>query len=264
MARRQKLGLLVLCAAGLLPLSAQKVVSARAGLITFLPGSAFINGKPVVLKTARYQQMEDGDIFSTVRYRAEVLLAPGVVLRLAENSQLRITDTQLSDTRIQLQQGQAIVEVIHLAEDNRIQVELGETTTEFSRPGLYRFGISQNAAQASTHPIPSTLRVYGGEAMVRSNLKAADVKRGMAVSLDADLAVSRFDRKQRDGFHDWAGRRSFELFMSDPETREKQNHWQLAGAGYIENKNFGMEFRAFLRRGLPPPARPPVRTAENP
>ena len=44
----------------------------------------------------------------------------------------------------------------------------------------------------------NTLRVYGGEALVRSGLKTADAKRGMAVNLDADLAVSRFDRKQTD------------------------------------------------------------------
>jgi hypothetical protein len=53
--------------------------------------------------------------------------------------------------------------------------------------------------------------------------------------------------------------------MSDPEAREKQNHWQSAGSGYVENKNFGVVFRAFLRRRLPPssisPAIPP---AEHP
>jgi hypothetical protein len=36
--------------------------------------------------------------------------------------------------------------------------------------------------------------------------------------------------------------------MSDPEAREKQTHWQLAGSGYVENKNFGVVFRGFLRR----------------
>ena len=37
--------------------------------------------------------------------------------------------------------------------------------------------------------------------------------------------------------------------MSDPDAREKQNHWQPVGGGYVENKNFGVEFRAFMRRG---------------
>jgi len=256
----RKLGLLLFwSAATLLPLSAQKVVSAKAGLISYLQGPAFLDGQRVILKTARFPQMRDGQTLSTGRGggRAELLLSPGVVLRLAENSKLRMDDTRLSDTRVTLEQGEALIEVVQLAEGNRILVELEETSTELVRSGLYRFGISPNG---TAH---STLRVYGGEAMVRSGLKIVDAKRGMAVNLASDLAVSQFDRKQKDTFHAWAARRSFDLFMSDPDAREKQNHWQSSGAGYIENKNFGIEFRALIRRGLPPPT-PPIRPADLP
>ena len=261
MAIRRTLGLLLLCAGGaLVPLSAQKVVSARAGLLTYLQGSVCIDGKPVVLKTARFPQMKDGETLSTGpgRGRVEVLLAPGIVLRLAEDAQIRMDNTDLSDTRVTLQQGEALIEVVRLAEDNRVQVAVGETVTELTRAGLYRIGESQNA------PLRAKLRVYGGEALVRSGLKTADAKRGMAVSLDADLAVSRFERKQTDSFHAWAARRSFDLFMSDPDARNKQTHWQPVPGGYMENKNFGVEFRAFLRRGLPQPKIPPISPAEHP
>ena len=255
-----KFGLLLFCAAGAVVLNAQKVVSARAGLITYLQGPAFLDGKRVILKTARFQQMRDGEILSTARggSRAELLLAPGIVLRLAESSQLRMDGTQLSDTRVTLQQGEALIEVVQLAEGNRIQVELGETSTEFIHSGLYRFGISPNETAQNT------MRVYGGEALVRSGIKIVDVKRGMAVNLNPDLAASPFDRKQKDPLHLWAARRSFDLFMSDPDAREKQTHWQPAGSGYIENKNFGVVFRAFVRRGLPPPTTRSVPLAEHP
>ena len=143
---------MLFCAGGaLFPLSAQKVVSARAGLLTYLQGSVCIDGKPVVLKTARFPQMKDGETLSTGpgRDRVEVLLAPGIVLRLAENSQVRMDDTDLSDTRVTLQQGEALIEVVQLAEANRVQVAVGETTTEPTRPGLYRIGISQNGTAKS-------------------------------------------------------------------------------------------------------------------
>jgi hypothetical protein len=52
--------------------------------------------------------------------------------------------------------------------------------------------------------------------------------------------------------------------MSDPDAREKQTHWQVAGTGYLENKNFGVVFRAFLRRGLPLPTRATIPSAEHP
>jgi ferric-dicitrate binding protein FerR (iron transport regulator) len=259
MLRRGKLALLLFCAGGaLFPLNAQKVVSARAGLITYLQGPAFLDGKRVVLKTARFPQMSDGQTLSTGRGRAEVFLSPGVVLRLAESSQLRMDDTQLSDTRVTLQQGEALIEVVQLTEGNRIQVALEETSTELIRAGLYRIGISPNGAAQNT------LRVYGGEALVRSGLKIVDVKRGVAVNLNPDLAISPFDRKHTDLLHAWAARRSFELFMSDPDAREKQTHWQVAGTGYLENKNFGVVFRAFLRRGLPLPTRATIPSAEHP
>ena len=259
MARPRTLGLLLCCASAL---SAQKVVSARAGLITYLQGPAFVDGKRVVLKTARFPQMRNGETLATSRGRAEVLLAPGVVLRLSENSQVRMDDTRLDDTRITLQRGDALIEIVQLAEGNRLQVALADTTTELTRTGVYRFGTPQNATPQNT--TQGALRVYGGEALVRSGAKTVDVKRGTRVDLDAELTLTKFDRKQTDSLHAWAARRSFDLFMSDPQARQKQNHWQYAGGGYVENKNFGVEFRAFIRRGLPPPSRPPVPPAEHP
>jgi hypothetical protein len=228
--------LLVFCAL-LGQLSAQKVVSARAGLITFVQGFASLDNRRVAIKATRFPQMKDGEALSTVRGRAELLLAPGVILRLAENSRVRLTDTQLSDTHVEIERGDALIEVLQLPEGSRIQIHLADTVTEFTRTGLYRFGTAQK-----------TLRVYGGEASVRSGSTPALVKRGMAVSLDSGLAVEKFDRKQKDALHAWAARRSFDLFISDPEARQKQNHWQSAGAGYMENKNFGVEFRAYTRR----------------
>jgi len=169
--------------------------------------------------------------------------------------------TQLADTRVTLQRGEALIEIVQLAEGNRVQLQLAETTTEFIRSGLYRFGISQNATEQTA------LRVYGGEALVRSGLKTAVAKRGMAVDLDPNLnpglTVNKFDRKQTDLLHAWAARRSFELFMSDPDARQKQNHWQAAGGGYIENKNFGVEFRAFIRYRFSP-RDSPIPSAEHP
>jgi len=248
-----KLGLLLFCAGGVLEISAQKVVSARAGLISFVQGAAFVDGTRVILRSTRFPQMNNGEALSTSRGRAELLLAPGSVLRLAENSQLRLDETLLSDTRVTIQRGDALIEIVQLPEGNRIQVALADTTTDLTRPGLYRFGTALH-----------TLRVYGGEAQVHSGLKKAPIRRGLTVDLDTrlnpSLTVTKFDRKQTDSLHAWAARRSFELFMSDPQARRRETHWQFVG-GYAANKNYGVEFRAFLRRTLPPalpPSLPPI------
>src|SRR5262245_48552798 len=118
---------------------AQKVVSARAGLITYLQGPAFLEGRRVILATSRFPQMKDGEALSTTRGRAELLLAPGVALRLADNSQVRLADTTLADTRVELERGDALVEIVQFTETNHLQIRVGETVTELSRAGLYRF-----------------------------------------------------------------------------------------------------------------------------
>src|ERR1041385_1093750 len=113
MATSGKLGVLLLFAGYML--SAQKVVSARAGLISYLQGPVFVDGKRVVLQPGRFPQMKDGEMLSTGRARAELLLSPGVVLRLAENSQVRMDHTQLDDTRVTLQRGEMLIEAVQLA-----------------------------------------------------------------------------------------------------------------------------------------------------
>ena len=241
-----RFAVLLFCAAS--TLLAQKVVSARAGLITYLQGPAFVDGRRVVLKSARFPQMENGETLSTGRGAAEVLLSPGVILRLSDNSELRMDQTQLDDTRVTLLRGDALLEVVRLIAGNQVQIRLGETIIEVVRAGVYRFGNSQTATDQPT------LRVWGGEALVRSGEKTVDARRGMAVRLDPGLAASRFDRKQTDALHAWAARRSFELFRSDPDVREKQTNWQGSGSGYIENRDFGVVFRLYPRLRSPRPA----------
>ena len=192
------LGLLLFCATGaLFPLHAQKVVSARAGLITYLQGSAFVDGKRVALKTARFPQMKDGESFSTGRGRAELLLAPGVILRLAENSQVRMDDTRLADTRVTLQRGDALIEVVQLAEGNRIQVASGRNHTELTS-ALACTDLGQRKRRCEC----TAGRHWSGPA-----LTMASAKRGMAVDLDTGLNTSlnpglpvRQVRPQADGF----------------------------------------------------------------
>src|SRR5690242_2073311 len=111
-----KLGLLFSVAGGVLVIhaSAQKVVSARAGLVSFTQGPAFVDGKRVFPRPTRFLQMRNGETLSTGRGRAELLLAPGAFLRISENAQVRMDDTQLSDTRVTLLKGDALIEIVQL------------------------------------------------------------------------------------------------------------------------------------------------------
>lgn len=251
----QRILLPFLCAGLTAQISAQKIVSARAGLITYVQGPAYLDGKRLVLNAARFPQMKAGQILSTARSRAEMLLSPEVILRLAENADLRMDDDQLANTRVSLLGGEALIEIVQLPDGNRIQIQAGEATTELTRPGLYRFGIARNGTD------PANLRVHGGEALVHAGEKTVQAKRGSSVRLDRGLALEKFDRKKTDALHAWAARRSFSLFLSDPDARRKQTHWQFSG-GYAENKNFGVVFRVAVRGTMPAPAIRSVPPAE--
>ena len=109
----------------------------------------------------------------------------------------------------------------------------------------------------------STLVALAGARFLRDEQRApALLERSAAFRHEV---LSRFERKETDSFHRWAARRSFDLFMGDPDARNKQTHWKAVPGGYVESKNFGVEFRGFLRRGAASePRRPPVPRAETP
>jgi hypothetical protein len=76
--------------------------------------------------------------------------------------------------------------------------------------------------------VPAELRVYGGEALVAVGKRSIAVGRGKMIGHVKYEAPVPFDRKAFDSFHVWAGRRSFDLFLADKESRKQMNCSHLA------------------------------------
>src|SRR6266446_3754532 len=85
---------------GSLPALAQSVISARSGVIHYIEGDVAIDGASIHPKFAEFLELKSGQVLATQEGRAEVLLTPGVFLRLAENSSVRMLSNSLADTRI--------------------------------------------------------------------------------------------------------------------------------------------------------------------
>ena len=85
-----------------LPLSAQPVISARAGLIEFADGVVFLNGDLLRQLPGRFGQMNEGSELRTQAGRAEVILTPGVFLRIGDDSAVQMIANHLADTRLRL------------------------------------------------------------------------------------------------------------------------------------------------------------------
>src|SRR5262245_36263462 len=89
---------------------AQSVISAHSGLIHYVEGRVLLDGKPVEVKLTSFPELKREAELRTEDGRAEVLLNPGVFLRLAERSAVRMVANQLSDTRVEFLSGSAIIE----------------------------------------------------------------------------------------------------------------------------------------------------------
>ena len=238
METRSRLIILLLCASAA---HAQYEVSARAGMIHFTEGEVYLNSQPVkaplpevpaedIEYVLKFPVMTNGQVLRTGSGRAEVLLAPGVFLRLDSQAAMKMLDNRLEDTQAELQKGTALIEVVQLPKDGRLQIKLGETATSFKGMGLYRFEADSRE-----------LRVFGGSAMVTAGDRKLDADRGRMVGLGSALSVAKFNPKETDAFHDWAARRSFLLYTSSAEARRQRiTNWEATASGWSWNRDFNM------------------------
>src|SRR5215471_4688882 len=240
---RSRLIILLLCVSAA---HAQYVVSARAGTIHFTEGEVYLNAQPIQATPLTFPLMTDGQVLRIGSGRAEVLLAPGVFLRLDSQAAMKMLDNRLEDSQAELQKGTAIIEVVQLPKDSRLQIKLGQTATSFKGMGLYRF-------QADSRE----LRVFGGTAEVTAGDQKLEAGRGRMVRLGSPPSSSKFNTKETDAFHDWAARRSFLLYSSSAKARRQITNWEITASGWSWNRDFNMrlfspivaqEYRAALAR----------------
>jgi len=177
-------------------IGAQRVVSARAGMIHYLQGRVTLDGKRIGSNPIRFRQMENGQTLATSqRARAEILLNPTTYLRVGESSSIKLLSDDLLDTRVALLTGAAVVDVRELDHGNRVTLEAGEATVGLLRSGVYQF----------TTVSGGRVRVYDGEALVDS----VKVTKGWEMLLNKPPAeAAKFDRKEMDSLYLWSEQRT--------------------------------------------------------
>jgi hypothetical protein len=133
----------------------QQLISAESGLLNHIEGNALLNGYQIMVKPGDFPQMKEGDGFRTEKGRQEVLLGPGVFLRLGENSAFRMVSARLTDTRIDFERGSALIECTSLPRHGHLAVTFRQATLSILKDGVYRLDSD-----------PVRLKVYAGEARV--------------------------------------------------------------------------------------------------
>jgi hypothetical protein len=174
----------------------QSVISAHSGVIHLAEGQVTVDGTEVHQKFGEFGDVKMNQTLATQDGRAEVLLTPGVFLRVGENSSFKMVSNKLDDTRIEVINGTAMIQVSQLLEGNAITLISHDSTIELQKKGLYRVDADQNR-----------FRVYDGEAQVISGEKKLTAKKGHEVELGAELVAKGFDTKDTDAFYRWNERR---------------------------------------------------------
>jgi hypothetical protein len=189
----------------------QRLVSARAGTVNYVRGAAYIDGQRVALPRNKLLVLKNGQTLRTQTGRVELLLGEGVFLRMGGGGSLRMDENRMPDTRLSLEDGFALIEVVQIAKDARLRISCGDRTTELKAPGLYRFDAN-----------PGGLRIYNGEISIENGGGILKAKGGQAVNLTGEPALYRFDPNETDPLKAWADQRSLQRIRRQKRQQEER------------------------------------------
>lgn len=200
--------------------AAWAAVPAHPGMLNYVEGQASINGRIVTNGNVGTADVANGQVLETAQGKAEILLTPGVFLRLGDNSALRMDSTSLIDTRVALLRGRAMIEADNLQKDNHIQVLDNGAVTRLEKNGIYSFGAG-----------PSAVSTFDGKAEVTENDKTVELGRGRTADLQVPLHAAKFDVKsdENDPLYQWSRVRS--QYLAESNVHEA-GVFAMNGAGW--------------------------------
>jgi hypothetical protein len=179
-----------------LPASAQSVISTHSGVIHFFEGTVYLGDQPLESHLGKFPSVPQGAELRTAEGRAEVLLTPGVFLRMGDRTAIRMVANDLADTRVELQTGSAIVDSGEPNADTSVSLIYKNWRVHFLRKGVYRIDSD-----------PPCLWVRQGEAEVFTGAggQPISVEHGMNLPLAAVLVPEqRPNELSGDSLSDWA------------------------------------------------------------
>lgn len=217
-----------------LSIPATAAIPPRPGVVNYVEGNASIDGRTITVKDVGTAALDRNQVLRTEQGKAEVLLSPGVFLRLNGNAELRMVSPELTNTSVELVRGEAMVEADDLLKENHLTILSRGATTTLVKNGLYSFNADLGVVS-----------VYKGEASVREEDRTVTVKEGKDVNVSGPLKAVKFDRKQVDDLYQWSSARS--QYVSQASLNSAQSYagnpyWY--GGGWYWNPYF--DFYGFV------------------
>ena len=186
--------------AGVLTASAWAAETAVPGTVNYVEGRVAINGEQLDAHSVG-QVLAPGQSITTNAGKAEVLLTPGVFLRVGDQSSVKLVSGGLVDTQVAVDQGQAMVEVTDIHPENDIRIVEDGVSTQLRKNGLYDFDANANQ-----------VRVFSGKAAVYDGDRQVTVDGGHQVDFNVQgkLKAEKFDKNmyQTSDLYRWSNLRS--------------------------------------------------------
>src|SRR5579863_1088754 len=92
------------------------------GTVNYVEGTVTLQNQTINGRNVGSAQLNPGEVLATQAGKAEVLLTPGVFLRVDDNSAVKMVSPNLTHTQIELVSGRAAVEVDELYKQNDLEV----------------------------------------------------------------------------------------------------------------------------------------------
>jgi hypothetical protein len=222
--------------------SAQSVTSAHSGTLHYFEGDVAIDGAQVQSKVGRFSEIKEQSVLRTAQGRAEVLLTPGVFLRVGENSAIKMLDNRLISTRVELLSGTAMVESddpLTSIKDSPVSLIYKDYEIRMVKHGLVEMSSD-----------PAQMKVYKGEALVNTENDRATVREGRLLPFSAALLTENFNDKVGDDLYLWTRDRSQSVSAANMSSARSLNPSSGYGSGFASGYGSGYGYGNGYGTGL--------------
>jgi hypothetical protein len=204
---------------------AQSEANAPVGTLQYVEGKVWIGNQPVRAGgNQRLPVVEPRSVLRTGDGHAEMLLTPGVFLRLGVNSEVEMISASLTDTAVSLRQGVADVEVNELHKENSLRVENGPGSVTILKTGLYRF-------QAD----PASVLVVAGKVETQMEDLRKDAGKNREITFGGDLSMKKVRGEPADELARWSRLRS-----------QYESEASAAAAQYVADMGWGWGYTGWF------------------
>ena len=199
--------------------------AAQPGTVNYVEGAVSLNGQPLNSKDVGNTTLAPGQELTTANGKAEILLTPGVFLRMDNNSEVKLVNPSITLTQVELEKGRAGVEVDEIHDQNDLQVIDAGVTTRLDKKGYYEFD--------ADHPEAMVFKGMAKSEVADGKWREIKAHHELALTVGPDgksLAKEKpqdFNTKAPDDLYNWSSLRSQYLAEAN-----NQLAGEYAEAGY--------------------------------